>query len=465
LANGTIVAAGNINLPWSAGTWGQCPGTGTYQICVSTNAADPCVGGTNVSAISDTQLNYTYVQSNYGTYYWKVGVNNGTGLPTAFSGIGSFIINVPSTLTTTTLTNSDNQNVVLDSGGLAHICKTDFTNSSVPRRAKFVFTLSDLNGWADIISTRMRWNGNVYNAVLSGGSGNSTTATVTVDFVSANNGTLTYPVEIQITDGGGSTAYIDTNIDWKVWDCNIPVSGNVYDSSSSTLGAQCTTGEGYTDLADASMNFNYVDFVPTSGSTVRVNAVDDSAYSGGSLLWGKIYTATPNSDLVGGTPIVRWVDTGVGTTSCGTQMSLINTVINPYSSIPSLVISFASAAAQDPWYQVENGGIQAATTISNIVPITCILDTNCVSAFAKTNNSLLSAVNINNGGCVLGTSDCQYGNPNNWYINSATLSSAEKYDYRYFYDKYFLGYGGGTTLPSGATMTNVKSVVVLVSSS
>jgi hypothetical protein len=231
----------------------------------------------------------------------------------------------------------------------------------------------------------------------------------------------------------------------------------MYDSSDSALGAQCPSGQGFNTPAGASMNFNWADFTPTVGTAVRINATSDSAYSGGNIVWGKTYLAAPNSDIVGGSVIDRWIDLSVGTTNCGNQVTVNSPVADPYAASPSVKVDFSTASGQPGWYQVSNGGIQAVGSVTNIVPVTCGLDVSCTGAMTVANNTMVSGSSINNGGCVLGSANCQYGNPNNWYRIPGTLSSAEKYDYRYFYDRYFVGYGAGMTLPANSTMTVVKA--------
>lgn len=231
----------------------------------------------------------------------------------------------------------------------------------------------------------MQWNGVTYNMALGAGAGTGRTATVTIDFTGADNGSAALPISFDskdVTTAGNPVSWTASGYSFKVWDGNVPVSGNTYDSSDSALGAQCPTGEGFNSLAPATMNFNYADFTPTVGTLVRANATNDNSYSGGLVTWGKTYLAAPNSDLVGGSVVNRWIDLGVGTTSCGAQLALNNTVVSPYSASPALKVDFSTAAAQPAWFQVSDGGIQAGGSVSAMVPTTCGLDVSCVGAIA-----------------------------------------------------------------------------------
>ena len=77
----TLTLVSQINLTWSASSWNEeCGGSQDrlYNVCVGTNAGDPCSGGvnTNVSNSTDPAESYTYNQANNSTYYWKVRARN-----------------------------------------------------------------------------------------------------------------------------------------------------------------------------------------------------------------------------------------------------------------------------------------------------------------------------------------------------------------------------------------------------
>lgn len=454
-----------VVLNWTGGNGGvtQLIRVDTNQSEVMTGCPDGCYLGTSIPRypLAANSIGLTGLTSGV-TYYWRVVELKDASNYLDFGNVcltsttQQFTLPYPNSAPfyiDLTMANNVGSTVPWDSGNRNQICKTGFNSS---RTVSFSFTLADADGASDIQSARMRWNGTITNLTLGAATGVTRAATATIDYTGVNISSA-QPVYVEITDSQSTTGWLQTSYSWKPWNCLVPVSGNMYDSSDSPTGAQCPSGSGFSTPAAAAMNFNYATFTPTSGTAVQIDATSDSAYSGGNITWGKTYTGIPNSDIVGGAVIDRWIDLGVGTTSCGTQQTINDAVVDPYNAAPALQVDFATTMAQTPWFQVSNGGIQAVGTIANRVPITCQQSPSCVMAMAKTNNSLVAAANITNGGCILGNGSCQYGNPNNWYKNSVVLSSADKYDYNYFYDKYFLGFGAGVTLPTNSTMTTVKA--------
>ena len=442
--------------------WGAVGGLADRYFIEMLDSTNAVVWSRYVNTIGTTGVDTGITLTAGQVYHWHIRAENTTcsAQVGAWSTSGYVKLNSLPTITCVVHKNSNGVNVAWEAGNMDHIMNNSFTSTALPRRVSFQVCVNDVDGFADISSAKMQWNGNTYNMTIGAGSGTGATASVTVDFVAGDNGTAALPLSFDakdVTTAANPVSWTASGYSFKVWSGNVAVNGNMYDSSDSPLGAQCPTGEGFNTLATAAMNFNYADFTPTVGTLVRVNATTDSAYSGGSLTWGKTYTAAPNADVVGGTILNRWIDLGVGTTSCGTQLTINNTITSPYAASPSLKVDFSTASAQPAWFQVSEGGIQAVGSITAMIPTTCRQDATCVGAMAKTNNTMISAASISNGGCLLGDTGCQYGNPNNWYRNNSTLSSAEKYDYRYFYDRYFIGYGGGITLPANATMTTVKA--------
>lgn len=443
--------------------WGALPASGKadrYFLQVL-DSGGTVVWSRYVQAIGTSGVS-TGIALGAGVYHWRIrGENTSCGIDASpWSTSGYMKLSSVPTVSCLLLKNANGTVVPWESGNQNHIMNPAFVNTAFPKRVTFQACVTDPDGFVDVQSAKMECNGMTYNMALGAGSGTGVTATVTVNFTSADNSDTACPILVDVKDvatQNDPVIWTDTGYKFKVWEGNVVVSGTVYDSSDSALGAQCPSGVGYSTPAGAGMNFRYVDFTPTVGSFVRINANSDSTYIGGLVNWGKTYSVIPNSDFIGGTVRSRWVDVGVGTTSCGSQLSLNNSVVNPYMTSPTLRVDIASALGQPGWFQVVNGGIQAAGSVLTLVPATCGQDANCVGAIAKTNNSLISGSTISNGGCVLGQANCQYGNPNNWYKNISTLSSAEKFDYRYYYDKYFLGNGGGTTLPADSTMTMVKA--------
>lgn len=442
--------------------WAAVAGLADRYYIEMLNSSNAVVWSRYVNTIATTSVDSGITLTPGSVYHWRIRAENTTCSTQvgAWSASGYVRLNSVPTISCVVHKNSNGVNVAWEAGNRDHIMNNSFTSTALPRRVTFQICVNDVDGFADIASAVVQWNGTTYPMTLGAGSGTGLTATVTVDFAAGANGTAALPISYDAKDvatAGSPVSWTASGYSFKVWTGNVAVSGNMYDSSDSALGAQCPSGEGFNILATAPMNFNYADFTPTVGTLVRVNATNDSAYSGGSVIWGKTYSAAPNADIVGGTILNRWIDLGVGTTSCGTQLVVNSTVTSPYNAGPALKVDFSTASAQPSWFQVSGGGIQAVGAVSAMVPTTCGLDATCVGAIAKTNNTMISASSISNGGCLLGDPGCQYGDPNDWYRATSTLSSSEKYDYRYFYDRYFIGYGGGVTLPANATMTNVKA--------
>lgn len=395
-----------------------------------------------------------------GTIYVHVYMNN-VAASNVWCSSADFRRNAVPVFSGLTMRNSSGTSVGWDSGNRNQICKTAFKNDPLPRTAVLVASLSDADGGADIVSANLRWNGTVYPTTLSNVSGNNVTATATVNF--AANYPSALPLALEISDTAMTVPYADTGFLWKVWNCNVPVVGSVYDSSTEAFGAVCSTGSGFNTLASAAVNFRWV----SVGSTI-VNAATVNTYSGMNLSWGGNYALVPNSDLLVSGLVTRWIDmgmVGVGVTSCGTAQSLNNTTVDPYNVNPRLQVDFSGVTNQEPWFQTSGGGIQAAGSVENMVPITCANEPSlCTasmsveSAAGAADNGLVSGSALtNNSGCSITGSGamCDFGAPNNWYRNGSSLSSADRYNYRFFYDRYYSALGLGITLGPSATMSDV----------
>ncbi|MFZ2153135.1 MAG: hypothetical protein WAV41_03700 [Microgenomates group bacterium] len=452
----------SINLQWNALSgvqWGACPLQQKYDLCYGRNSLDPCdVASDGVYVTGTTDINHVVSALASGIWYWKVGANNGNG-NIIWSTVWAFSLNQGPVVDSMVYKNSVGTVVAMDTGNKNQICKSGFANDASPRLVTFYFTLSDADGSNDIKTAQMRWNGTITNLVIGTTSAAvSVGASAVVDYTGVGDNNL-YVIETRLTDTTSDTGWVASPYTWKVWSCNVSVLGNMYDAADSALGAQCPSGAGYNTPAGSNMNFNYADFTPTVGTAVRIDATTDSAYGSDNVIWGKTYTASPNADITGSVASVRWIDLGVGTTSCGPQLALTESVIDPYTSSSAvLLVDFASTGAQSRWYQVVGGGIEVRGNLSNAIPSTCVYSPSCVPAMSITNNGLITANSITNGGCALGQTGCDYGSPNNWYKELDTLSSLDKYSYQYFYDKYFLSYGYGVTMPANSTMSNVLAV-------
>lgn len=495
-ANGSTVSAGTIPLRWSMGSWGTCNVTDTFDVCVGTNAVDPCVGGILVSNLPSSQLIYNYVQNTAGTYYWKVGADNDTGLPMSWSAVWSFIINVEPTITdifpttntpiapTPTSTGATIPGgatvtpasptpgvggtvVVTDPDGKIHNHMVDPDGDPLfpDNKIDIVITFNDPNGYDDVTTVIVTWNGNTYNGVITGGSGNNGTAVVTIDIDPGTDyDPGTYPIMVTIIDSHGGSSVADSGIDLHAWDGMVQVYGNMYDATDEPSGAVCATGVGFSQLANASMNFSSVDITKISGvgSVTNVPAASENSYPVAStyLTWGQTYLMAANASA---TNIrARWIDVGVGTTSCGNQQQINAAVVDPYQSNPRLKVDFAGLMDQEPWYQTVGGGIMSRTRVENSIPITCYMTPlSCTAAMsiasAGKENSIVSGSTITNNSDCTYPSQCLAGSPNNFSYSGSIIS--ESYGYYYFYNNYFVRYGLGKTLPAGATMTQALAAL------
>jgi len=244
--DGAVVAS-PVGLSWlEPSSWGQeclCTGTRNYQVCVSaTNSVNPCTTG--ITASNLTGLSYSYVQSVSGLYYWTVRAVNKCGNVSAIAPVRSFRINSAPTFISLTIKNADNAVVVGESGGTTvrnHICQTTFQNSTIPRRIIFEANINDADGAANISNTAtLTWNGRNYTMTKGYSAGTGATMVATVDFGDSDNATGVYDLSVMATDiYSATTGLVDTNRDLKVWSCQVPVLGTLYDDSSQSAG--CTS--------------------------------------------------------------------------------------------------------------------------------------------------------------------------------------------------------------------------------
>lgn len=473
--DGGLVKAGSIPFNWNPpSTWGQCPGTSlAYDWCVGTTSP-PSACLSLATTGTGTYTYNGYSQLTPGIYYWRVGANNGA-VPSVFSATRSFVVDTAPVVNSVIITNSIGTTVAAEAGSRNQICQLPFASSGSPRQVRFIINAADVNGGTDITAMNITWNGKTFPAVLQAASGNNRTGIVDVNFAAGDNNGNTFALNAVATDSVGSTG-VNASRSFKVWDCTVPVSGNMYDSSDRPFGAVCSTGSGFTNLANISMNFNSVGADDRTGApavSVSSTLPDKNAYVGLNLIWGKAYTVGPNSDLSASGIVSRWVDLGAGTTSCSSD-TLDQTTVDAYRPSPALKIDFSAMSNQQPWFQAAGGGVFATSSIANMVPVTCAMNFACKPAmsinWSMADNGLVAGSSISNdSGCPISgsTPQCFYGSPNNWSISKNVLTSADKYDYDYFYNKYFSTLGLGTTVAGNATMSQINAIggtgVVLVS--
>ncbi len=374
--------------------------------------------------------------------------------------------------------------------GRNHTCEVDsnqdrvFAHPSDPGtyvggRVKFSVEVKDADGADDIASVQLRFNSQTHSMQLQSPVplGTQISATLTLDFDSGDLTTSALPIELKADDkSGASTGWITTARLLKVWDCNVPLSGTMYDSTNEPNGAVCLTGTGFQIPASAMMNFMSVDLAqirpPTSSSLSVVNPPGNVYPStSATVFWGREYRITPNANLLATGVINRWIDMGNGYTpiNCNVQEQVINTVVDPYTNSPKLSVDFSGIVNQEPWYQVKGGGVfSRSASVVGMVPITCYNDTSypkCQSSITtdsislgSQNNGLVAAPSVsNNTGCSLVLGTCKAGDPNNWWYETNVVN--DNYNYQYFYDNYYVKQGLGTVFTGPKTLSQILAAL------
>ena len=278
-------------------------------------------------------------------------------------------------------------------------------------------------------------------------------------FPEANYNLSVYAIDnkgLTIT-GSDANGWIDGGRDFKVWNCAVPVTGTVYDTSSyadSQL-SRCDrtmfvpTNE-YNRVPNMLNNVNYPQYPSGAGIATTVNKpASYSSNTGQSLFWGKKYSISFNPEFeIPSAAQNFWTQdvNNVGTTSCnhsqviniGATTSMVGGItymVNPYSTQPRMVSNLFGLRNQQQWYQVMGGGVQTNGNLEYGVPATCVNAPGCVPALSingigASNSGLVSGANpVDLNGCDEST--CFYGYPNdpspslnrNWFTSAALVPS------------------------------------------
>ena len=131
-----------------------------------------------------------------------------------------------------------------------------------------------------------------------------------------------YNLQVRGMDvSGGDSGWIDSHRNLKVWNCQVPLNGYMYDSSAEASGAVCvvgTDGVGFSVLATPpTIIFNSVSIrqIGVGLTAAIVTTSGGNSYSG-MTIWGQRYQIVPD---VGGVT-TRWVVPGSTTAlACGAQ--------------------------------------------------------------------------------------------------------------------------------------------------
>jgi len=340
----------------------------------------------------------------------------------------------------------------INGAGWNHTCENAFNNEKI---VKWWVRASDSNpNVTDIASMQLRLTTGanctgsvVYESAKVAASNGISIFTVDTSTI-ASSGTAYYACAIAYDQHPPlNSGWMDTNRRFKVWNCNVAVSGRLYDGGAS---GSCSVGTDYSTLAK-NTNFNTLDF--TDSPTMNMTRISESEYNG-NLTWGKFYTATFNSDIamqISGSG-VKTTDVSDGNrTSCPNSIAfnLNSTILNPYSASPTLRVDFSGVVDQDSWYQAVGGGLLANRIITNRVPVTCT--TNCAMSINGTTNTngTVSGPTINN----TGNSDANKGSPNNWWINKALAETNSEYGE--LLNQFFYKAGVGTTFNGDKKLSEI----------
>ena len=329
-------------------------------------------------------------------------------------------------------------------------CETTFYESALPQRVGFSVTVTDADGYTNISTVEVRWNGNVYPLSLSSGLGNTAIYTRTVDFTAADYTNGVYPFEIRVTDANArTTGWVDSGRSWKFWDCMVEVNGSLYDGSS----GQACTNVGFTTLMDETSNLSSLLFQDMGASDDVVMTVTvPNSFGTDYLIWGKNYLpifnggslANPDGDLAGTGRMTRIVDVGTGATSCpvATQFN-IGSYVSPYVAVPEAKIDMSFVQDQEGWFQVAGAGVKARLDVALGVPATMGVTERALSIDGlRAKNGLVSGSSFSN---INGFNDESiYGIPNNWRVERNTNDSTF-YSYQYFYNNFLIKSGIGIT--------------------
>jgi len=439
-----------VNLSWSSNS----SLTDYYQVYVLNSSNSTVWSNTNTTVLSIGSSGYVP-----GVYHWHVrAVNTSCGTDTGnYSADGYFRVNAPPTFSSLIIKNVDGGVVAGESGGTTlrnHICQTTFQNSSSSKKVIFEASVNDLDGATDIDTATLTWNGRNYSMTKGYSSGTGATMVVTVDY-SIFSATVTdvYDLFVTVTDiYGASSGSVDTDRDWKVWDCYIPTSGTLYNGSA---GQACFTGLGFSVPIDVGVSFDSLIF-NNNNVSVRVFTVSKpSNYGGNYIVWGEIYHPrinkgtlyNENGDLLATGRVTRITDLGAGTAAqCPSNEFVIGNgiqaLISAYSVNPEAQIDFSFIRDQEAWYQVVGAGVKSRNRLEYGVPVTAPLESKFLTLSSATNgNGLVSATDFNN---INGNNNNEFGSPNNWYVLRNT-NDLDIYNYNYFYNNFFVKAGVGVT--------------------
>ncbi|MGI5840715.1 MAG: hypothetical protein ACOX6N_00620 [Patescibacteria group bacterium] len=372
------------------------------------------------------------------------------------------------------------------------VCDQRFVSGATERMMRLVVEASDAQGASTISRVVVRMvngsntitlDGSISGSVLSISTSNNnspgTVLTSTATTVETVNSTTrryifpirfestmaerTYDIEVRVQDSMGvwsnNGSYTDTTRNLKIWDCNVEVSGSMYDKTGTS--GVCPDPSLYTTVLRSSYSLLF-DGIGTEDKAMTVVPTTDPQYhsnsNGNHLRWGKQYQAVISGFTDGSEPMeARLDDLGrVGEIiGCNLNFIINSSVVNPYSANTNIMVDFSSYRHQDPWYQVEGGGIVGENTITREVPSTCASSSTCIPALD------ISTTSSNNGLVIAGQlnpASGSYGSPNNWYRSGASIVD-DSYGYDFFFNRYYQGMGEGELIDGNATSSQIMNLV------
>lgn len=347
---------------------------------------------------------------------------------------------------------------ITDDQNRLHICDPYLSiQASQPRSVIYVAWLSNTLGCDNIDpdSVKMRWLGNSQEISMSKLTDHQNhphcgySATVTyLDTVNIPD-PATFQITMKSIQGNKVTPWTNVipALRLKVWDCNLSVTGNFYDSSGQTI---CSSNA-FNDSLPSNLveNLSYYSSSGSAGMSLGANSYN------GTIRWGRSYNPVFNNGLYpanpyGSLPVTSHWTRINNSSSCLTGSTITTSQVDPYVTSPSLDVDFSFTRIMEPWYQVVGSGVKTRGTLTSGVPVT--------ASFAYltrgTSSGGFTEMHVpNNGGVFFNDSFNRnayypstppYGSPNNWY-KQRKLGLASIYDYNYFYNHLYLKQGVGTT--------------------
>ena len=265
---------------------------------------------------------------------------------------------------------------------------------------------------------------------------------------------------------GSVNNWYDTGRDFKVWNCEVPTSGTIYDASAvnQNLRLSCDPTAYQSVYAGASLTSLTFNSSIAAGSTLA--SLHSPSYPDyqALLTWGHTYTPTFNAAFEMAGSQMRSIDisVGVGNTRCVSGFSSLNLgdtgavshtwVVNPYASNPNLQLDMAGVMTQNPWYQAVNGGVVSNGPTQDGVPITCVAATTALCLPGVSINDIgASASSMVGGASIVNRSGCQansclngYPAERNWSAESTT-PFMRSFNYQGLFNQIYYQFQIGTT--------------------